>query len=31
MNEPVRTLWAVIRRHGRALPQEFYLVDLVLS
>jgi hypothetical protein len=27
-NEPVRTLWAVIRRHGRALPQELYLVDL---
>lgn len=26
-NEPVRALWAVIRRHGRALPQEHYLVD----
>jgi hypothetical protein len=22
---PVRALWAMIRRHGRALPQEFYL------
>ncbi len=27
-NEPVRRLWALIRRHGRALPQELYLVDL---
>ena len=26
-NEPVRRLWALIRRHGRALPQEHYLVD----
>jgi hypothetical protein len=26
-SEPVRRLWAVIRRHGRALPQERYLVD----
>ncbi|CRI66745.1 hypothetical protein THIOKS13070001 [Thiocapsa sp. KS1] len=24
-NEHVRTLWSLIRRHGRALPQEFYL------
>lgn len=24
-NEHVRTLWTLIRRHGRALPQEFYL------
>lgn len=28
VNEPVCRLWAVIRRHGRALPQELYLVDL---
>jgi hypothetical protein len=27
-NEPVRSLWAVIRHHGRALPQERYVVDL---
>jgi hypothetical protein len=27
VNEPVRRLWAAIRRHGRALPQEHYLVD----
>ena len=26
-NEPVRRLWAIIRRHGRALPQERYLID----
>jgi hypothetical protein len=24
-NEQVRALWSLIRRHGRALPQEFYL------
>ncbi|WP_295452636.1 hypothetical protein [uncultured Thiodictyon sp.] len=24
-SEPVRILWSIIRRHGRALPQEFYL------
>lgn len=29
MSEPVRRLWAVIRRCGRALPQERYLVDPV--
>jgi hypothetical protein len=28
-NEPVRTLWIVIRRHGRALPQERYLTSRV--
>lgn len=27
MHEPVRRLWAILRRHGRALPQERYLVD----
>lgn len=26
-NEPVRQLWAILRRHGRALPQELYLVN----
>jgi hypothetical protein len=26
-NEPVRRLWAEVRRHGRALPQERYLVE----
>jgi hypothetical protein len=26
-SEPVRRLWAVIRRYGRALPQERYLID----
>ena len=25
--EPVRLLWAIIRRYGRALPQERYLID----
>jgi hypothetical protein len=24
-SEPVRRLWAMLRRHGRALPQERYL------
>jgi len=24
-SEPVRRLWAILRRHGRALPQERYL------
>lgn len=26
-NEQVRRLWALIRRHGRALPQERYLIE----
>ena len=30
-NEPVGRLWALIHRHGRALPQERYLVDALPS
>ncbi|WP_295433255.1 hypothetical protein [uncultured Thiodictyon sp.] len=30
-SEPVRSLWTIIRRHGRALPQERYLSESVTA